>query len=188
MSDYSHHFSVENIPFGIASSQRHENAQCVTRIENSVIFLQDLAANGPLTDVDGLPNGIFSEATLNRFAALPKSVHHNVRKILQQLHSSSAKFPEGATEDISEITMHLPVSVGDFTGMKTSHCIMNRTHMLRESRLLMQSDPRQECGKNCHQRRKATSSILSPPRLLCREGELSGSIWYTNSKTNWTIL
>ena len=46
MADYSSHFSVKNIPFGIASNSTHAEAQCVTRIGNSVIFLALLAKAG----------------------------------------------------------------------------------------------------------------------------------------------
>jgi len=44
---YSHHFSINNIPFGIASSLSHPQKAVVTRFEDTVIFLDDLAAHYP---------------------------------------------------------------------------------------------------------------------------------------------
>jgi fumarylacetoacetase len=130
--DYSHHFSAKNIPFGIGSSKSHASPQCVTRIENKVIFLQSLVDNGFLNEVHGLPSGVFGESTLNSFAALPKSVHNDVRGAVQRLHGSGANFPDGTTEDISEVTMHLPVTISDFTGRARPHHEMNLIHLLKE--------------------------------------------------------
>jgi hypothetical protein len=186
--DFSHHFSVENIPFGVASSKRHGNPQCVTRIENNVIFLQDLANNGFLSEVAGLSSGIFSESTLNSFAALEKSVHHNVRISLQQLYSSNTRLPDGATEDISVVTMHLPVMIGDFTGIARFNNIVDDICRLRKHRFLVQSESRQKRWENCRQRRKTTSSILSSTSMLRRKSKFNSGLWYTNTKTNWTVL
>ena len=36
-------FGVHNLPFGIASSPRHSNPQCVTRLDDTVIFLAGVA-------------------------------------------------------------------------------------------------------------------------------------------------
>lgn len=115
---YAHQFSVKNIPFGIASSERHKNPQGVTRVENTIVFLNDLDRDGLFKSVDELPSSIFAQATLNSFAALPKSVTSGVRKSVQdaiERHGMSS-LPEGSTEDISKVTMHLPVDVKDFTG------------------------------------------------------------------------
>lgn len=116
-TDYAHHFTEKNIPFGIASSQSHKTPQAVTRLGNTVIFLNDLVEK--FKDVDDLPQGVFSEQTLNSFAALPKSVHQNIRKQIQQTYQQDGLdgFPSGSKEEISAVTMHLPVEIKDFAGM-----------------------------------------------------------------------
>lgn len=76
---YTHHFSTRNIPFGVVSSETHQNPQCVTRLANKVVFLDDWDSLGLFKHIDGLPTGVFSNDTLNVFAALPKPVHLAVR-------------------------------------------------------------------------------------------------------------
>jgi hypothetical protein len=44
---YSHHFSINNIPFGIASSASHPEKAVATRLEDIVIFLDELAIYDP---------------------------------------------------------------------------------------------------------------------------------------------
>lgn len=116
-ADFSNHFSEKNIPFGIASSTSHKQPQAVTRLGNTVIFLQDLV-NELFRDVEGLKADVFSRPTLNAFAALPKSVHRNVRIQIQSAHQKGGldAFPAASKEDINVITMHLPMEIKDFAG------------------------------------------------------------------------
>ena len=112
--DYSSHFSRKNIPFGVASSAAHKVPQAVTRVENAVVFLHDLASAGLFATVADLPEGVFADTSLNRFAAQPRSTVHAVRQILSD--ADLASFPAGSVEDVGQVTMHLPVQVGDFIG------------------------------------------------------------------------
>ncbi|KAJ6110771.1 hypothetical protein N7486_003006 [Penicillium sp. IBT 16267x] len=115
--DYSSHFSIANIPFGVASCNNHPEPQCVTRLENKVIFLGVLQRSV-------CRGGIFDKVTLNEYAALPKTIHREVRKVLQEV--LTAPLPDNGTEDISAITLHLPVSVGGFTDFPCSlHHVRN---------------------------------------------------------------
>jgi fumarylacetoacetase len=116
--DYASHFSDRNIPFGTASSKVHGSPQGATRIENSVIFLNHLASAGLFCHIEQLPIDVFSYSTLNQFASLPKSVHAAVRETIQGIFRANGfeGFPEGSIEELDEVTMHLPVSIGDFAG------------------------------------------------------------------------
>lgn len=116
-ADFSHHFSEKNIPFGIASSTSHKDPQAVTRLGNTVVFLQDLV-NELFKDVEDLTAGVLSQPTLNALAALPKSVHQNVRKQIQSAYQKDGldAFPIGSREDINAVTMHLPMEIKDFAG------------------------------------------------------------------------
>jgi fumarylacetoacetase len=116
-SDFGSHFGIENIPFGIASSNKHTSQQAVTRVENKVIFLADLVQS--VSELQSLPNGIFSQPTLNAFAALGRPAHKLVRSAIQNLIKEN-KLPESSTEDISACQMHLPVQVSDFTDFSCS--------------------------------------------------------------------
>ncbi|PYH46411.1 fumarylacetoacetate hydrolase family protein [Aspergillus saccharolyticus JOP 1030-1] len=114
--EYSHHFSVQNLPFGIASSRTRPSPQCATRLHNTVVFLAELHEHGIFNSIADLPTGIFKSPTLNTFAALPRSTHTSVRHALQQaLQKGLATLPAGSTADITEVEMHLPVSIPAYT-------------------------------------------------------------------------
>ncbi|KAL2681098.1 hypothetical protein Neosp_008701 [[Neocosmospora] mangrovei] len=113
--DFSHHFSDENIPFGIASSDKHHDPQAVTRLGTTVLFLADLQDNGLF---GGLPKNVFKQSTLNEFAALPRSKSVKVRKKIQDVFRQGGieGFLSTAQEDVSLVTMHLPIEIKDFSG------------------------------------------------------------------------
>lgn len=113
---YASHFGIDNIPFGVASSRDHETPTCVSRFEDTVIFLTKLG--DVFEDIEELPKAIFDQPTLNAFAALRSEVHRNVRQHLQ--NAIKQGLPEGSTAPISSVTMHLPVNVGDFTDFSCS--------------------------------------------------------------------
>ncbi|KAJ9137584.1 Fumarylacetoacetase [Coniochaeta hoffmannii] len=104
--DFAAHFGPENIPFGIASSASRPSPQAVTRLGNSIIFLADLDLSAL-----SLPDGIFSEPTLNAFAALGRKTHTEVRQAVQRLIAQNS-LPETCQESLSAVRMHLPVAGG----------------------------------------------------------------------------
>lgn len=55
------HFSVANIPFGIGTSRKHPKKSVVTRLENKVIFLQELCKAGLLPTLSKTTVKTFSE-------------------------------------------------------------------------------------------------------------------------------
>lgn len=117
LKGYASHFGLANVPFGIASSTLHPAKQCVSRYEDSVIFLTNIGPD--LEGIEGLPRDVFSQQTLNEFAALPRSVHQAVRTRLQQLLKTSG-ISSSAIEPIDAVTMHLPVRCNDFSDFSCS--------------------------------------------------------------------
>ncbi|KAH1915399.1 hypothetical protein KXW75_006176 [Aspergillus fumigatus] len=134
---YSHHFSINNLPFGLTSSSQHPQPQCVTRLGNTVIFLGDLQRAGLFREVTSLPRGVFDNRTLNAFAALDKQVHKHVRQALQSALQDSGvkKLPIGSTEPITAVRMHLPVSIPAFTDFS---CSLN--HVKNAGRAILNDD------------------------------------------------
>ena len=132
-ADFYNHFSEKNIPFGIASSETHKEPHAVTRLGNTVIFLQDLV-NELFKNVGGLTAGVLGQSTLNAFAALPKSVHQDVRSQIQSAYQKGGldAFPAGSKEDINDVTMHLPMEIKDFAGKITSPLIHKSITNLRQ--------------------------------------------------------
>ncbi|KAF1962597.1 hypothetical protein CC80DRAFT_589093 [Byssothecium circinans] len=115
---YASHFGINNIPYGIASSSERPSPQAVTRINDEVVFLAELVKEKPFESIDSQLSIIFSEKTLNTFAALPNETHTKVRSAIQaaikdDLHKECSK-------NINDVTLHLPVSIGDFTDFSVS--------------------------------------------------------------------
>lgn len=115
---YAAHFGINNIPYGIAQSSTRAKPQAVTRIGDEVIFLSDLSKKGVFKDLSHDLSSVFSEKTLNSFAALPKDVHVQVRTIIQNAHKEDAL--KDSSENIKDVTMLLPVQIGDFTDFSVS--------------------------------------------------------------------
>lgn len=44
---FSNHFSIKNVPYGIASSNSHPEKAVVTRVHDHVFFLSDLPIQTP---------------------------------------------------------------------------------------------------------------------------------------------
>jgi fumarylacetoacetase len=115
---YSSHFGINNIPYGVASSKSRPEPQCVTRINDDVIFLTELAQQDLFQNISAPLETIFSQPTLNTFAALSKAVQSQVRAAIKQAYENGIN--SSLMEDISNVTMHLPVSIGDFTDYSAS--------------------------------------------------------------------
>jgi fumarylacetoacetase len=115
---YASHFGINNIPYGIASSYTRARPQCVTRIGNDVIFLAELAQQGLFKSASGSLTEIFLKPTLNAFATQQRDVQSDVRKGIQKAYGSEQL--KKASEDIQAVTLHLPVSIGDFTDYSAS--------------------------------------------------------------------
>jgi fumarylacetoacetase len=117
-------FTLENIPFGIFSTG--VPARAGIAIGNQVLDLVVLQESG-LLDGLGLPEGIFERPVLNAFMALGKKVWTPTRDRIIQLLSEdndelrgNTALCERALFDQAEVTMHLPVQVGDYTDFYSS--------------------------------------------------------------------
>jgi fumarylacetoacetase len=75
---YSHHFSINNIPFGIASSSSHAHKSVATRLEDTVIFLDELARHYPELSKEILTT--FSKVSNNSIEAFFMAMANLVRK------------------------------------------------------------------------------------------------------------
>lgn len=115
---YASHFSINNIPYGIASSPARPNPQAVTRINNSIIFLSEISTTPPFTSIPLQLQKIFQNPTLNAFAAVPKPLQSQVRHAIQTAYNQNLHTPH--SEDVQNVTMHLPLQIGDFTDYSAS--------------------------------------------------------------------
>ncbi|KAI1503410.1 hypothetical protein F5X99DRAFT_406992 [Biscogniauxia marginata] len=121
-------FSLANIPFGIISTPGDPAPRAAIAIGSHVLDLKVLSSHPNFVDIfPSLKNhdSIFSEPTLNAFAALGRPVHREVRKAIQDLLSAETSHPE-ILRDNAElreraliaqrgVKMHLPMNIGDYT-------------------------------------------------------------------------
>ena len=129
------HFTLANMPYGIASARSHPQPGVATRLRGNVYFLEDLVKQeliGPFAS--DTVQALSSQQTLNAFASLPKTVHQEVRSALksllaqekqQTLDKAKNDTLDGLKHPIDSITMHMPLSIGDFSDFSCS-----RDHVL----------------------------------------------------------
>jgi fumarylacetoacetase len=122
------HFSLANIPFGIITSKNSQvEKRAAVAIGDHVLDLKAFAAENGFSGLPSLkePLGLFSQPTLNTFAALGQLVHREVRKYLQDIFSESTSQPQILKDNAAlqkaallpkhETKTHLPMQIGDYT-------------------------------------------------------------------------
>ena len=116
-------FSIYNLPFGIFSvPSRSILPRAAAAVGDQLIDLSGAAGLGLFNDLVSDPE-VFTKPTLNDFIALGKSTTNAVRARLQKalcdpdsiLREHPQVFP-----DRSEVVMHMPVKVGDYTDFYSS--------------------------------------------------------------------
>ncbi|KAL8297359.1 hypothetical protein RB597_006452 [Gaeumannomyces tritici] len=122
-------FSLDNIPFGIISTEADPSPHAAVAIGSSVLDLKMLQQQPDFADVftalrDASP--VFAQPTLNDFAALGRQVHREVRQAIQGLLSADNTLSPAFLRDDAElrarailpqdaVKMHLPMRIGDYT-------------------------------------------------------------------------
>lgn len=122
------HFSLANIPFGIISTSKLPRPRPAVAIGDYVLDLSAFANSGGFTKLQSFPQerlGVFSEPTLNSFAALGRPTHREVRTFLRDVLREGTPYPETLmiNEDLknsalipfSQVQTHLPLAIGDYT-------------------------------------------------------------------------
>ncbi|KAK8101712.1 fumarylacetoacetate hydrolase FahA [Apiospora kogelbergensis] len=105
---YTDHFSLANLPYGIASCKEHPEKAVATRLHDLVIFLADL----PLECAENVKSAL-TKPTLNDLAAASKSELQQLRGSLKKaLEDDSLIKKFGYT--VSNVSLHLPISVAGF--------------------------------------------------------------------------
>jgi fumarylacetoacetase len=121
-------FSLSNIPFGIIISKHSPvEKRPAAAIGDHVLDLKAFSLGDGFSALPSLKDSlsIFSQPTLNAFAALGRSVHREVRAYLQDIFSEDTKYPEVLKENEAlriasllpkhETKTHLPMQIGDYT-------------------------------------------------------------------------
>ncbi|RFN49919.1 fumarylacetoacetase [Fusarium flagelliforme] len=121
------HFSIANIPFGIISTSSDSTPRPAVAIGDHVLDLKAFAKGDGFSGSSDVQKHIdvFSQSSLNAFAALGRPVHRAVRSYLQDVLSKDTKHPqilkdnqklqETALLKRSDVKNHLPLAIGDYT-------------------------------------------------------------------------
>lgn len=120
-------FSLANIPFGIISSTKSTSRVAAIAIGEYALNLSTFASSGGFAQLpDFQPHlSVFSQPTLNAFAALGRPVHRQVREYIQNVFRADTPFPQVLKDNaslqkeallpLSEVTNHVPMQIGDYT-------------------------------------------------------------------------
>ena len=111
-------FTIENIPFGIFSVKNGAK-RLATIIGNQVVDLYKVALLGHFDDLN-VPKSVFNKPYLNDFMALGKPKTRAIRQRLQLILSDTTTLPPSVFFDKNDITLHLPVKIGDYTDFYSS--------------------------------------------------------------------
>lgn len=120
-------FSLANIPFGIISTEDDVKPRPAIAIGDHALDLSRLSAAGGFSSLSSIKShlSVFSQTTLNDFAALGQSVHRSVREYLQSILVDDTSYPdvlksnnalrEKVLHPLSSVQVHLPMKIGDYT-------------------------------------------------------------------------
>jgi fumarylacetoacetase len=120
-------FSLANIPFGIISSAKGASHVAAIAIGDYALNLSTFASSGGFSQLPVIqPHlSVFSQPTLNAFAALGRPVHRQVREYIQNVFRADTQFPKVLKDNaalqkeallpLSEVTNHVPMQIGDYT-------------------------------------------------------------------------
>jgi fumarylacetoacetase len=121
-------FSLSNLPFGIITSKNSQvEKRPAIRIGEHVLDLKAFTLSNGFSHLPSLSShlSVFSQPTLNAFAALGRPVHREVRAYIQDILSESTSHPEILKDNEKlkkeallprhETKTHLPMQIGDYT-------------------------------------------------------------------------
>jgi len=118
------HFSLANIPFGIISTTSSSTPQPAIAIGDHALDLSTFTSQKGFSAIH--PHlSVFSEPTLNAFAALGRPIHRQVRSYLQDIFAAETPYPDllknnpslqkEALIPLKDVQYHLPLRIGDYT-------------------------------------------------------------------------
>ncbi|CAI6255947.1 unnamed protein product [Periconia digitata] len=121
------HFSLANIPFGIISTASSTTPRVAVAIGDHALDLEAFAANNGFSALSTIQphQSVFSQPSLNAFAALGRPLHSVVRKYIQSIFFENTPYPDVLKTNealqnqvlipIAEVKNHIPFKIGDYT-------------------------------------------------------------------------
>ncbi|KAF1930803.1 Fumarylacetoacetase [Didymella exigua CBS 183.55] len=121
------HFSLANVPFGIISTASSKTPRVAVAIGDHALDLEVFAANNGFSGLSMIQphQAVFSQPSLNAFAALGRPIHSVVRKYIQSVFTESTELPDVLKDNeslqkqalipLQDVKKHLPFKIGDYT-------------------------------------------------------------------------
>ena len=125
--DPKSHFSIQNIPFGIISTSQKPEPHPAIAIGNHALDLYVFTQQNGFSALSIIQphQKVFSQSTLNAFAALGRPIHRVVREYIQSVLLENGPFPDvlqnnqqlqkAALIPLKECQTHLPMHITDYT-------------------------------------------------------------------------
>ena len=122
--DKDNDFPIQNLPWGISSTQTDPTPQISTRIGNTVISIKKCVENGHLNSLSDSVKQSLLKPSLNDFMSFDKTTWNLTRWVLQELLSDQTPLTKDEQAEICtpvEATiMHMPCNIGDYTDFYAS--------------------------------------------------------------------
>ncbi len=117
-------FPIQNLPFGIfsTSSNNEQDARVGVRIGDFVVDLAALSEANLLNDLN-FDHSVFYENVLNPFIELGQENWRATREKISELLQTGSDLEKDKDKSlipIQNVTMHLPIKVGDYTDFYSS--------------------------------------------------------------------
>jgi fumarylacetoacetase len=122
------HFPIQNIPFGVFSTE-NSKLRVGSAIGDYVLDLSMLYEGGLFNDI-GISHNVFVESSLNSFMSYDRTIWRATRNRIISLLADDSEADKrlesnlglrsGALIPMNEVKMHLPATVGDYTGFYSS--------------------------------------------------------------------
>lgn len=121
------HFSLANIPFGIISTASSTTPRVAVAIGDHALDLAAFAAGNGFAALSTIHphQAVFSQPSLNAFAALGRPLHSAVRSYIQAVFAADTPCPEALKTNsalqkqsllpLTDVQCHLPFKIGDYT-------------------------------------------------------------------------
>lgn len=115
------HFSLANIPFGIITTPLSSSPHVGVAIGKHALDLSVFASDSGFSECPAIASHlhVFSQPTLNDFAALGRALHREVRHFLQNVFGEGEGFTKPYDRRglflLKDVKTHLPFRIGDYT-------------------------------------------------------------------------
>ncbi|KAI6825526.1 Fumarylacetoacetase [Hortaea werneckii] len=125
--DTSSHFSIHNLPFGIISTAQNPDARVAVAVGEYALDLHAFSQHNGFASLSMIQphQAVFSQNTLNAFAALGRPMHRVIREYLQSVLLDNGPFSDILQNNdqlrklvlipLKDCQMHLPMAIGDYT-------------------------------------------------------------------------